>query len=70
MRRFGFIVLALGAGVYFYCSTQLKASDPVPPGLSIEQSVRYPAGQYQIGEYVGAMLGGVGLLLMLYPQGR
>jgi hypothetical protein len=70
MRRFGFIVLALGAGVYFYCVTQLGASDPVPPGLSIEQSVRYPAGQYQIGEYVGAMLGGVGLLLMLYPQGR
>ena len=56
--------------MYFYCSTQLKGSDPVPPGLSIEESVRYPAGQYQIGEYVGAMLGGVGLLLMLYPQGR
>ena len=70
MRGFGFTLLALGAGLYFFCSTRLAAAEPVPPGLSIDQSVRYPAGQYQIGEYVGAMFGGVGLLLMLFPQGR
>ena len=70
MRRFGFVVLALGVAAYFLCSTRLAASEPVPPGLSIEESVRYPAGQYQIGQYVGAMLGGLGLLLMLFPQGR
>ncbi len=70
MRLFGFIVLAIGAGIYFFCAAQLGASEPLPAGLSIEESVRYPAGQYQIGEYVGAMLGGVGLVLMLFPQGR
>jgi len=70
MRRLGFVVFAIGAGAYFYCSTQLAAVEPVPPGLSIEESVRYPAGQYQIGEYAGAMLGGLGLLLLVFPQGR
>ena len=70
MRRFGFTLLALGAALYFFCSTRLAATEPLPAGLSVEASVRYPAGQYQIGEYVGAMFGGVGLLLMLFPQGR
>ena len=70
MRRFGFIVFALGAGLYFYCATQMEASQPVPAGLSIEESLAYPAGQYQVAEYAGAILGGIGLLMLVFPQGR
>jgi hypothetical protein len=70
MRRFGITLIGLGLAVYFVCAQRLETAEKVPPGLSVEESIRYPAGQYEIGEYGGAMLVGVGLLLLLFPKGR
>jgi hypothetical protein len=70
MRRFGIILIGLGAGAYYFCSQQLATETPVPAGLSIEESLEYPAGRYEVAEHVAAMVGGIGLLMLVFPQGR
>lgn len=70
MRRFGIALILAGACGYYVCSRQLAAAPPMPPGLSIEDSLRHPAGRYEVGEYLGAILGGIGLLFLMFPQGR
>ena len=70
MRRFGIGLLVVGACAYYLCGQQKDAAAPVPAGLSIEESLGYPAGRYEIGQYVAAMVAGAGLLLALFPQGR
>jgi hypothetical protein len=70
MRRFGIGLILVGACAYYVCGQQLDEATPVPAGLSIQESVDYAAGRYEIGQYVAAMVGGIGLLLLMFPQGR
>ena len=70
MRRFGIILIVVGAGVYYVCSQQFEAAEKPPAGVSVEESLRTAAGQFEIGEYGGAMLIGAGILLALFPKGR
>jgi hypothetical protein len=70
MRRFGTILFLLGAAGFFYCSSQLEILPAVPAGLSIQESLRYPAGRYLVAEYLAAMLGAMGVLFLMFPKGR
>jgi hypothetical protein len=70
VRTFGLILIGVGIALYYVSNQRLAEEGPVPPGLSIEESLEYPAARYEIGEYAGAMLGGLGVLLMMFPKGR
>ncbi|HVQ27932.1 MAG TPA: hypothetical protein VMV21_00015 [Vicinamibacteria bacterium] len=70
MRNFGIIVLVLGIFGYFYAGGQEGQYEPVPDGLSVQESLRYPAGRWQVARYGSAMLAGFGLLMGMFPKGR
>jgi hypothetical protein len=70
MRNFGGILLLLGALGFFYCSGRLTNLEPVPPGLGVSDSLRYPAGRMELARYGSALLGGIGFILALFPKGR
>lgn len=70
MRTFGLALLVAGIAGYYYCSQQLKTLEAVPEGISISDSFRYPAGKMEVGRFAGAALGGIGVLFLMFPQGR
>jgi len=70
MRNFGIIVLVLGIFGYFYASGQEGQYEAVPDGLSIHESLSYPAGRWQVARYASAALAGFGLLMGMFPKGR
>ena len=70
MRNFGLILLALGVLGFFRASTQLALQEQVPPGLSVTESLRYPAGKWEVAEYAAGGMAVVGLLLLVLPKGR
>lgn len=70
MRNFGGLLLLLGVLGFFYASAQLGRFEPVPDGLSVSESLRYPAGRWELIRYGCAGAAGVGLLLALFPKGR
>jgi hypothetical protein len=70
MRNFGGILLVLGILGFFYSSSQLSNFDPLPEGLTIQESLRQPAGRWDVGRYVFAGVAGFGLLMALFPKGR
>jgi len=70
MRNFGGILLLLGILGFFYASAQLSDATPVPPGLSISESLEHPAGRWEFARYGSALVGGFGLLMALFPKGR
>ena len=70
MRNFGIIVLVLGIFGFFYASGQEGQYEPVPEGLSVQKSLEYPAGRWQIARYAAAGVAGFGLLMSMFPKGR
>lgn len=70
MRNFGAVLLLAGLFGFYYCSTRMTAAGPIPEGKSISESLEYEAGKWEIGRYVAAFLGGVGVLMAFYPKGR
>ena len=70
MRRFGIILFLIGAAGFYYCSSQLSSLPDLPEGLSIQDSLRYPAGRAQVGEYGAATIAAMGVLFLMFPKGR
>lgn len=70
MRNFGAILLLLGVLGFFYASAQLEGLGPVPQGLGVQESLRYPAGRWDLARYGCAGAAGFGLLMLLFPKGR
>ena len=70
MRRLGTVLFLIGAAGFYYCSSQLSHMPELPQGLSIQDSLQYPAGRIQVGEYASAMIGAMGVLFLLFPKGR
>jgi hypothetical protein len=70
VRTFGLVLLVVGIVGGLYCSDQMSKSEPVPPGLSVSESLRYASGRYEVGEYGCAAAGALGLILLLMPTGR
>jgi len=70
VRTFGLLLLVIGIVGALYCSDQMSKSEPVPPGLSVSESLKYASGRFEIGEYACAAAGAMGVLLLLMPGGR
>jgi hypothetical protein len=70
MRTVALLMLVAGIAGFFYCSSQLQKLEPVPEGLSVTHALRYPAGKMEIGRYAAAAVGAVGVLFLMFPQGR
>ena len=70
MRNFGIVVLIFGILAFFYASSRLDDVEPLPDGLSISESLKEPAGRWQMARYGCAGLAGFGLLMALFPKGR
>jgi hypothetical protein len=64
------LMLLVGVLGFGYASTRLSTVEPVPPGISVSEYTRYPAGRWELARFALAAVGGVGLLLALFPQGR
>jgi len=70
MRSSGMILLLLGIIAFFYCTSELSSLSPVPADVALGDYLRYEAGKWELGRYVGAALAGIGFLLALFPKGR
>jgi hypothetical protein len=70
MRNFGAILLVLGIGGFFYCSSRLSEVQPLPPDLSVSEGLQHPAGRWDMGRYACAAAAGFGLLMTMFPKGR
>ncbi len=70
MRNFGLILLVVGILAFFYASTRLDDAAPLPDGLSIAESLKEPAGRWQMVRYASAGVAGFGVLMALFPKGR
>jgi len=70
MRNFGGVLLLLGVLGFFYASSQRDQLEPVPDGLSVSESLNYPAGRWEMARYACAVAGGFGLLMAIFPKGR
>jgi hypothetical protein len=70
MRNFGGIMLVLGVLGFFYCTGQRDTYPALPEGLSLSDSMRQPAGKWDVGRYACAGLAGFGLLMAFFPKGR
>jgi hypothetical protein len=70
MRNFGGILLLLGIFGFAYASSQVEKYDPVPPGVSVSEGLRYPAGKWEMARYACAGAAGFGLLMAFFPKGR
>ena len=70
MRNFGGILLLLGILGFVYSAQQLEKHEPIPPGMSVEESLERPAGRWEMARYACAGAAGIGLLMALFPKGR
>jgi hypothetical protein len=70
MRNFGAILLLLGIVGFLYCTSRLSEAEPLPPGLSVEESLSVPAGRWEVARYACGASAGFGLLMTLFPKGR
>lgn len=70
MRNFGGILMLIGILGFFYAGGQVDKHDPVPPGLNVQEGMRYPAGRWEVARYACAGLTGFGLLMAMFPKGR
>jgi len=70
MRNFGAVLLLLGILGFFYAGSQRDNHEPVPAGLSVSESLKYPAGRWEMARYGCAVAAGFGLLMAMFPKGR
>jgi hypothetical protein len=70
MRNFGGILLLLGVLGFFYASTQLEKSPPVPEGKTVSESLEYASGRWEVARYACAGAAFVGVLLAIASKGR
>jgi hypothetical protein len=70
MRTLGLVMVAAGILGFLYCSSQLSGLPPIPDGVELGEYMQYEAGKLELGRYVAAMGGFIGVLLTFFPQGR
>jgi hypothetical protein len=70
MRNAGVLLLVIGILAFGYASSRLDDVPPLADGLSISESLKEPAGRWQMARYVCAGVAGFGLLMALFPKGR
>jgi len=70
MRNLGAILLLAGLLGFLYCSSRLSEVVPLPPGLSISDSLNEPAGRWEMARYGCGAAAAFGLLMTIFPKGR
>jgi hypothetical protein len=70
MRKFAMIALLGGILGFGYASAKLSEAEAMPPDIPLSEYTRYEAGRWELLRYACAGIGGIGLLLALFPQGR
>jgi len=70
MRNVGGILMVAGVAGFLYCGSQVSTQEPVPEGLTVGETLEYPAGRYEAGRWVSACAAGFGLLMAMFPKGR
>jgi hypothetical protein len=70
VRNFGATLLLLGIVGFFYASSRLGETEPMPAGLSVLEGLRHPAGRWDLARYGCVAAAGFGLLVALFPKGR
>ena len=70
MRNTGVILLIVGILAFAYASSRLDDLEPLREGLSVSESLKEPAGRWQMVRYACAGVAGFGLLMALFPKGR
>lgn len=70
MRNLGAVLLLLGIVGFLHSSSRLSEVEPLPPGLSVGESLELPAGRWEMVRYACAAGAGFGLLMAMFPKGR
>ncbi len=70
MRTMGGFFAVAGIAGFLYASSQLSQAQPLPPELSVRESIEQPAGKWELIRYGAAATVGLGLLLIVFPKGR
>ncbi len=70
MRRFGIVLLLVGALGFAYASSRLGETGSPPDATALGDYVRTEAGRWELVRYGGAAAAFIGALLALFPKGR
>ena len=70
MRNIGIVLLGLGILGFVYTGDRLAESEPVPPGSTVMESLRYDSGRWEVARWGCGVAAGFGLLMGLFPKGR
>jgi hypothetical protein len=70
MRMLGALLLLGGIVGFFYCSSHLGGLEPVAEGTPLGSYLRTDAGRFELGRYLSAIAGLIGVLLSMFPKGR
>lgn len=70
MRNFGAVLLLFGVAGFIYASSKLSGLDPVPAGISVEESLSLAAGRWEMVRFASAAGAGIGLVLAIFVRGR
>lgn len=71
MAKIGLFLLAGGFAAWFWCGAQAERLGRPPSDMDPIEAVRhYPGARMEVGQWVGAAAGVLGLLLIVMPRGR
>ncbi len=70
MRKFGSVLMLLGVLGFFYASSKVDEMPPLPDGLTMTETLREPAGRWQMVRFGSAVAAAFGLLMAMFPKGR
>jgi len=70
MRNFGLMLMLAGVVGFFYCNSEMERFSPLPPGMSVTESLETDRGKWDAARYAAAAGAVARLLLAMLPQGR
>ncbi len=70
MRKTAGILLLFGILGFFYASSKIDDLEPVPDGLSVSESLEYPAARWTLARYGSASLAGLALMALVLSKGN
>lgn len=70
MRGFGAVLLLAGALGFLTASQKTSEYGPPAAEQSVSESLREPAGRWELARYGCATAAALGLILALFPKGR